>query len=202
MSENENDLIPEDEVRAVSAYVIHLSLRGEVEYQVTKALLDETGDLFVDDVAAECQSVYEKAFAEWSVAQNGSTPPVLTWPTNPEDSQHQESVRRGQGLFIGMAGCASCHKDYGQVDTFRYDVWGGVVRVPNLTRGDFRWGKQPADIVTRIRHGLPASGMPATEQLTDEQVRDLALFVHEMAFPNRLPPDVREQVYPADVAGR
>ena len=54
----------------------------------------------------------------------------------------------------------------------------------------------PADLAARVRHGLPASGMPANEQLTDEQVRDVALFVHELAYPNRLPPDVREQVYP------
>ena len=76
------------------------------------------------------------------------------------------------------------------------------MRVPDLTRGEFKWGKQPADLAARVRHGLPASGMPGNEQLTDGQVRDLALFVYELAYPNRLPPDVREQVYPTDVAGR
>ncbi|HVK17029.1 MAG TPA: c-type cytochrome [Fimbriiglobus sp.] len=193
------DLIPEEEVRAVTAYAVHLSLRGEVEYRVTKALLDESGESDVSDVAAECRAVLEKLLGDWAKAQ-AAPPPAPAWPADPADPAHQEAVRRGQALFAGAAGCASCHKDYGRPDAFRYDVWGGVVRVPDLTRGEFRWGKQPADLVTRVRHGIPASGMPANEQLTDEQVRDVALFVSELAFPNRLPPDVRGQVYPADPA--
>jgi mono/diheme cytochrome c family protein len=191
------DLVPEEEVRAVTAYVVHLSLRGEVEYRVTKALLDETGESDVADMAAECRAVLEKSLGEWAKAQTvpASSP---TWPDDPADPAHQESVRRGQALFVGAAGCASCHKDYGRPEAFRYDVWGGVVRVPDLTRGEFKWGKQPTDLAARVRHGIPASRMPGNEQLTDEQVRDLALFVSELAYPNRLPPDVRVQVYPAD----
>jgi mono/diheme cytochrome c family protein len=191
------DLIPEEEVRAAAAYAVHLSLRGEVEYRVTRALLDETGESDVSDVAAECRTVLEKSFGEWAKAQTVpvATPPV--WPDDPATPTHQESVRRGQALFTGVGGCASCHKDYGRSDSFRYDVWGGVARVPDLTRGEFRWGKQPADLVARVRHGIPAVGMPANDQLTDEQVRDLALFVQELSYPNRLPPDVRERVYPA-----
>jgi mono/diheme cytochrome c family protein len=191
------DLIPEEEVRAVTAYVVHLSLRGEVESRLTQALLDETGESDVSDVAVECRAALEKSLGDWAKAQTVQTQ-TPAWPTDPADPAHQESVRRGQALFAGAGGCASCHRDYGRPDAFRYDVWGGVVRVPDLTRGEFRWGKQPADLVARVRHGLPGSGMPANEQLTDEQVRDLALFVSELAYPNRLPPDVREQVYPAN----
>ncbi|HET6575714.1 MAG TPA: cytochrome c [Fimbriiglobus sp.] len=190
------DLIPEADVRAATAYVVHLSLRGEVEFRLTAALLDESGEQFVDDVAAECRAVLEKSLGEWASAQTPPTPQSQPWPDDPADPARQVSVRRGQALFVGAAGCASCHKDYGRAEAFRYDVWGGVVRVPDLTRGEFRWGKQPADHAARVRHGLPASGMPGNEQLTDEQVRDLALFVHELAYPNRLPPDVRGQVYP------
>lgn len=195
------DLIPEEEVRAVSAYVVHLSLRGEAEYRVTKALLDDTGESDVPDVAAECRSVLDKSVGEWAKAQVTAAP-APAWPDDPADPAHQESVRRGEALFTGAAGCASCHKDYGRPDAFRYDVWGGVVRVPDLTRGEFKWGEQPADLAARVRHGFPASGMPGNEQLTDEQVRDVALFVHELAYPNRLPPDIRERVYPTEATGR
>jgi mono/diheme cytochrome c family protein len=100
-------------------------------------------------------------------------------------------------LFNGpTAGCAACHRDYGRQDTYRYDVWGAVVKVHDLTRGEFRWGKDPATIAARVRHGIPPAGMPASSSLTDGQVADLVSFVRELGYPQRLPPDVREKVYP------
>jgi mono/diheme cytochrome c family protein len=193
------DLIPEEEVRAAVAYVVHLSLRGEVEFRVTKALLDETGDSDVTDVAAECRAAFARCFDQWAKAQAEPEPPAPPLPEEPSDPAYQEAVRRGQRLFAEQS-CASCHQDYGRAAAYRYDAWGGAVRVPDLTRGEFKWGKQPADLAARVRHGVPPSGMPANGHLTDAQVADLALFVRELPYPGRLPPDVRDRVYPP--AGR
>lgn len=189
------DLIPEEEVRAVVAYVVHLSLRGEVEFRVTRALLDESGESDVADVAAECRAAFAKCLDQWVKAQAEPEPPAPPLPEDPADPAYQDAVRRGQRLFTGQS-CASCHQDFGRADAYRYDAWGGVVRVPDLTRGEYRWGKQPADLAARVRHGVGPSGMPANESLTDAQVADLTLFVRELPYPNRLPPDVRDQVYP------
>jgi mono/diheme cytochrome c family protein len=189
------DLIPEDDVQAVTAYVVHLSLRGEVEFRLMRALLDETGEFEVDDVAAECRTMLTNSLGQWAVAQAVpmSSAPILS--DDPADPTYQESVRRGLRLFTGTGGCVSCHQDYGRHDVYKYDVWGGAVRVPDLTRGEFRWGKDPADLANRVRHGIPASGMPASTTLSDEEVRDLVLFLRELPYPDRLPPDVRGQVY-------
>ena len=42
-----------------------------------------------------------------------------------------------------------------------------------------------------------ASGMPANPFLSDQQVGDLVNFVREVAYPQRLPADIRDTVYPA-----
>jgi mono/diheme cytochrome c family protein len=185
------DLLPADDLRAVTAYTIHLNLRGETEAAVLKLALDPSED--VSDIAGESRAALAKAVGKWQAAQSAPPPaPVsLSEPPDPE------AVRRGMALFNGpTAGCAACHRDYGRQDTYRYDVWGAVVKVHDLTRGEFRWGKDPATIAARVRHGIPPAGMPASSSLTDGQVADLVSFVRELGYPQRLPPDVREKVYP------
>jgi mono/diheme cytochrome c family protein len=193
------DLIPDEDVRAAAAYVIHLSLRGEVEFRVTKALLDDSGEVDASDVQDACQAELTRGLDQWLAAQAQAAPPNLPTSDDPKDSAYQESVRRGHRLFTATAGggCASCHQDYGRAERYQYSVWGTVVRVPDLTRGEFRWGKDTPSMSAHIRHGIAASGMPGNPFLNDEQVRDLANFVREAGYPARLPTDVRQQVYPA-----
>lgn len=180
------DLIPEADVRASVAYTIHLSIRGEVEFRVLRGLAADD----VDDVSVACRAEAAKVFDDWVRAQ------AVPTPTSTADGP--DSVRRGHRLFTDQTtGCVKCHQDYGRRDAFKYTVWGTPARVSDLTRGEFRWGKQPADLAARIRHGIPAVGMPANPTLTDREVADLANFVRDLGYPQRLPPDVREVVYPA-----
>lgn len=188
------DLISDDDVRAATAYIVHLSLRGEVEFRVTKALLDDSGEESVSDVAAECRKVLAKALARWAEAQIPS-PPTGESFGEPDDAGYAESVRRGSQVFAS-AGCAKCHEDYGRKDSFRYDAWGHAARIPDLTRGVFLWGKEPVDLMARIRNGIPGTSMPAHPMLSDEALRDVTRFVRELPYPQRLPPDVRDRVYP------
>ncbi len=190
------DLIADDEVRGTTAYIIHLSLRGEVEFRVAKALLDETGEESVSDVAAECRKVLAKSLARWAEAQAAPVP-VAEPPGEPDDPGYAESVRRGSQVFA-TAGCVKCHDDYGRKETFRYDAWGHAARIPDLTKGEFRWGREPADLIARIRHGIPGTSMPAHPLLSNDALRDVARFVREMPYPQRLPPDVTRTVYSND----
>jgi mono/diheme cytochrome c family protein len=188
------DLIPEPDLRAAAAYTVHLSLRGEVELRVLRSLLDEETGETPDDVGSACREELTRVLAAWRAPQSAApTPPA---PGDPQDAGYQESIRRGHRLFLGDAGCAKCHQDYGRTDAFKYSIWGTPVRVPDLTRGEFRWGKDPADLAARVRDGIPASGMPANPFLTADQVNDLVGFVREIGYPQRLPAGVREQVYP------
>ncbi len=190
------DLISDDDVTAVTAYVIHLSIRGEVEYRVLKNLLDD-GDA-ADDVAGECREKLTRVLGEWQKAQNPSKPFPEIREGEPTDAAYQEQLRRGFRLFVmpDGAGCASCHQDFGRPEHYQWDVWGTPVRPANLTVAEHRWGKQPEDTAARIRYGILAANMPAHPYLSDEQLIALTLFVRAMPIPARLPPDVRSQVYP------
>ncbi len=182
------DLLPDSDVRALSAYVVHLSVRGEAEVAGLRAAAEG------DDPAAAARTKATTALAAWAEPQS-ATPSVATLALG--ELGYADAVRRGRDLFRSpAAGCASCHQDYGRTEAFRYDVWGSPVRVSDLTRGEFRWGRDDATLAARIRHGIPAAGMPASPHLTDAQVGDLVTFVRDLGSPARLPPDVRAEIYP------
>ena len=186
------DLLPEAEVDAVIGYVIHLSVRGEFEFDAMKQMLDDSSER---DVTTACHEQVLKLNRQWATARD--VPPASNVPTDWTDPAYQESVRRGHEQFAGSqaASCMSCHVDYGRTERYQYDAWGTVVRVPDLTKGEFRWARDPALLNAVIRHGIPASRMPGNPLLTEQQLWDLANFVREVSQPARLPADVREQVY-------
>lgn len=193
-------LLSEIEREQIVSYIIHLGLRGEVEYRTMLGIVSGSDD-FADDFPLEVRSRLKIALRQW-VQADAETITSATMPT-PEDPEarmteaHFESVRRGQRLFAHQAtGCVACHVDYGRQSRYLYDAWGGSVRPADLTEGAFRGGKTPLDLYHRIRGGIGASGMPATATLTESQVWDLVHFVQALPYQRMLPPDVREQVYP------
>src|SRR5207249_3709341 len=92
--------------------------------------------------------------------------------------------------------CVSCHEDFGRKATYRYDVWGTVVRPADLTVAGRKGGAEPAEVFQRVRGGIQPSGMPSHPSLSDQQTWDLVHFVRALPFPRELPPDVRGKVYP------
>ena len=171
------------DVDAVVGYVIHLSLRGEVELSSLKHLLGDDGEPV--DTAADLGRIAK----QWDAAQ---APAAVAGV--PAENPDAESLRRGEKLFA-TAGCAACHVDYGRADQFRYDIWGLPNRVADLTAGKYRWGGSPEDLARRVRHGIPAANMPANPGLSEADVRDLAGFVRALPAPGKLPDDVRGRVY-------
>ena len=181
------DLISEADLNAVVAYVIHLSQRGESELKTLVTLANEDGTE-PSEIPTLVTAAAKKSAADWQAA--GLTPKLtpVTLPTG------DDALRRGHVLFT--QNCLGCHAGYGHAESFRYDAWGVAAKLPDLTRGEWKWGRTPADAVARIRNGIPAANMPANPSLTDAEVLDLAAFTTALSRPDLLPEDVRDSVHP------
>jgi mono/diheme cytochrome c family protein len=194
-------LLPENERDLMAGYVTFLSVRGQVEFQTLAAvLLEDESETGVDgDPTGFARDRLRATLADWdraAAAPAGPTPPPEADDTARQSPEYLASVRRGHELFTGGVGCAKCHEDYGRKATYRYDVWGTVVRPADLTVGGYKGGDRPEDLYHRVRGGIQPVGMPSHPALTDGQVWDLVRFVRALPRPRELPPDVRSQVYP------
>ncbi len=178
------DSLPASDLDSLIAYVIHLSVRGEVEFRVLR-------EFRPDGEPTDAATELERVCKQWAASQQEVKLPRSSVPSDLPDA---DSIRRGEKLFARI-GCAACHVDFGRADQFRYDVWGFPNRVADLTEGKYRWGGSAADIARRVRHGIPAANMPANPGLTVEEVRDLSGFVRALPVPDRLPDDVRSRIY-------
>ena len=194
--------LPDDQRDHLARYATYLSIRGEVEFQTLRAMLTESdGSEGVDgDPAGFARERLGAIIREWDRANNA--PPTPASPAVSEDEKqslaHLESVRRGHALFTSDegAGCIKCHQDFGRTAGYWYDIWGTIVRPPDLTAPVRKGGDRPEDLYQRIRGGIMPSGMPSHPTLTDAQVWDLVNFVRALPYSRELPPDVRAKVYP------
>jgi len=190
-------VLSEAELRQVAGYTLFLSVRGEVELELLKALADP--EEAPADIEKEVRKRLASVLTKW-VEADADQPLTHSVQPRPDDvtSEYAESIRRGQKLFVSQqAGCTSCHTDYGRTPTYRYDVWGVPNRVRDLTDKTRYWAREPADFARQLRHGIHAAGMPAAPSgTTDQDVADLVHFARELPFPQRLPDDVRRAVEP------
>jgi len=185
-------LLQDGERDLLAGYVIYLSIRGQVEFESLRALIDGQPD----DPAARLRAV----ISEWEKAD--TAPPLATEPNDgePESPAYQEAVRRGHQLFIAKTedSCVTCHADYGRKPVLRYDVWGTIAKPASLTEPPLKAGSRPEDVYARVRYGIPSVGMPAhaAPKYTERDVWDLVRFVTAAPYRVKLPPDVRAAVYP------
>lgn len=209
------------ELNELVSYVIHLSIRGEVERTVLEALSANP------DPKADVWVLVGKALPNVVDGWTNAKPlPVLPYEQTTVYRQLQEdpkkkaeilkaSIGRGYKVFIA-GGCLSCHYNYGRTDNFRLDSWGTVVRPRNLVQGKFRGGRRPIDVYYRVVAGIDPSGMPQAykddvEDLISQgtfppptqiynprnpdNVWDLVNFVRALPFPHMLPDDVHKAIY-------
>ncbi len=186
------DLISDADIEALVGYVIHLSVRGEVETRLIRGVLDDELGLTVDDVPGEAARSVGTMVRAWATAVEPEPVPGIN-----EGIAGEDAVRRGHELFVGAAGCVSCHTNYGRAERYQYDIWGGAARPADVTQkpSDYRWGHRPADLAHVVRHGIAGARMPAST-LADGEVADIVAFVRA-AGAGRLPDDVRGRLYPA-----
>jgi mono/diheme cytochrome c family protein len=173
-------LLPDDDIEALASYVIHLSLRGELEFSVIHDVLDDPSKP-VDSTVQD----YLKAISSWwQTAQNSLIRPD-SFESGQSESQYAASVKRGWALFAkqGEAGCISCHMDYGRQSALKYDYWGTVVRPSDLTTGVYRGGRRPIDLFWRIHSGINGTGMTAFgKNLTAQNVWDVVHFLQILPY--------------------
>lgn len=190
-------LLPPGDREALVSYTVHLSARGEVEFDTLRALLEAGGTadgLEGGSVAGHVRERTRAVLAAWARSDREAPPPVP-----PDEGVREESIRRGYRLFTDPAGpgaCAACHTDFGRKALLRFDDWGTLAQPTDLTRGLYKGGARPADLFRRVREGIPGSGMPGAGPGRDGALWDLVHFVLALPTPERLLPDVRDKVYP------
>lgn len=203
-----------EELEALTSYVVHLSLRGEMEFTVLRTMLKPKAQLtflfenFLPDEEVskdqEKLSVFVPKYLKEVLNQYATAEKqVLTPPEYPyQDKDLAESIKRGHRLFSSQApdalGCVSCHIDYGRQSPWQYDEWGSVNRPSNLTSGIYKGGRRPIDLFWRLKRGIPPSKMPAvtlTGGDEDKKIWDLINFIEHVPYPAKLPEEVREAVY-------
>jgi len=207
-------LLAEEELQAIASYVIHLSIRGEMEFTILRTLLKPKSQIvflfenFLPDEEVskdqEKLSVFvpkylKEILSQYALAEKS----ILQAPEYPyKDEDLPESIKRGHRLFSSQApdalGCVSCHVDYGRSSPWQYDEWGSVSRPSNLTSGIFKGGRRPIDLYWRMKRGIPPSKMPAvtiTGGDEDKKIWDLINFIENAPYPAKLPPEVREAIY-------
>ncbi len=206
--------LSKEELDQMVSYVIHLSLRGEVEFNTMLALLkkDTTGSAKLyqidgsDEGTIASNAQFMTAFLLINSWYEANKPEKRFEPKVPDfttEAEREDSVRRGYEAFLtkkkAIGGCVECHKDFGRQVSFRYDAWATLVQPRNLTAGVYRGGRRPLDIYYRIRAGISPSTMTAVSgddsPGTEKEVWDLVNFVHALPYPAMLPADVRDKVY-------
>jgi mono/diheme cytochrome c family protein len=151
------------EVDDVAAYVIHLSVRGETEFDTLTRVIQLATNPRDDDPA------YSPEFAAQLVAQkllltlgNWGRADAAAIPIPPENCPTEldrlRSAARGYKAFAGT--CAGCHQDYGRAPQLKFDMWGTVVQPRNLTLGVYRGGRRGEDLYARLYAGIYPSTMP------------------------------------------
>src|SRR5262249_51942955 len=172
------NMLPDHQLHALISYVMHLSIRGEVEMEVFK-------NASVDSTTKKLKTSSLKggsitAFVRGKRQTGGTVREVAEkWRESHDDDKKiqpgpypiadgntqamQKSIQNGYGLFMGRgpysAGCTQCHYDFGRKSLFKFDAWGTMVRPRDLTKPVYRGGRRPVDIYYRIHSGINGSGM-------------------------------------------
>lgn len=168
-------LLGTDDIETLAAYVVHLSLRGELEYTVLRYATPDINDYFANIAK------------DWVNAEkDGLIVPDAYPPATMTEEQKKQSVINGMKLFTqqGGAGCISCHTDFGRQSAYKYDVWGTITRPVDLTTGIYHGGRRPIDLFWRIHSGINGSGMTAfSGQVSSKDIWDIVAFLQVLPYP-------------------
>jgi mono/diheme cytochrome c family protein len=207
------NLLATEDLEHLVSYVIHLSLRGETEFQVMSQLLQGDEDSQKNVNVAEALSFWMNKLVDdgWMLSEKNVIVPPEQYPypykskkddrpIQPGGSGYDDqdletlkkSVQRGHAIFKDpkKGGCIGCHFDYGRQSQLAYDAWGTIIRPANLTLGVYRGGRRPIDLYRRIYSGVNGSNMAPLvildgESEKDHQQRlwDLVNFVQVLPYP-------------------
>ncbi len=145
-------LLPKKDIQSVVDYVLVLSQRGELEYQLANEA-EASEELPEDDIPGFVDTVA----GHWKEAAISLTQPLTAQPELTEDR-----VKLGREAFL-TKGCSKCHGEDGRghtKDNIGKDSWGHATRAADLTSGMLHGGQEPVDIYRRIMNGINGTPMP------------------------------------------
>jgi mono/diheme cytochrome c family protein len=171
-----------EEREQLASYVIHLSLRGDVEArtmtdQLTLMTQSKGGvgpkftlpireDLKDPTMRQAMEDNQAYVIGMWMTAQK---PESLITPgpykTGASEADFLTSAARGGKIFYQS--CIQCHQNFGRESNLVYDSWGTIVRGRNVYEGIYRGGRRPIDLYNRIHGGIVGAGMTGYNQLKD-----------------------------------
>jgi mono/diheme cytochrome c family protein len=183
------NMLPESELNALVSYIVHLSIRGEVEEAVFKEAVPDSQTGMLDTKSLPRGSIagylrgkrgaggkVRDIAEKWRDANEDDRKvkvgPYKFKEPGPHASQAEKdafkeafdrSIQNGYDIFVGRGpvsgGCTQCHYDFGRKSLFKFDVWGTMVRPRDLTKSVYRGGRRPVDLYYRIHSGINGSGM-------------------------------------------
>lgn len=166
------NLLSKKDLDAVVDYVLVLSQRGELEYQIGMEV--QAAEVLEDDMVVDA---VETVTDRWKTVES-----TLTQPLTPEPELTEERVTRGRQAFL-TRGCSKCHGEDGRgqtKDNIGNDSWGFPTRAADLTSGMLHGGQEPIDIYRRIQNGINGSPMPGFQsalQSEPDTIWDLVAYV-------------------------
>lgn len=181
------------ELDDLAGYVMHLSIRGECEFEAIARTIGITKNPRDDDPE------FSREFAEQVLAQKllltlgnwkrAEESPIPIPPENtPTEADRLTSAARGYRGFLGT--CAGCHQDFGRAEQLKFDMWGTVVQPRNLTLGVYRGGRRGEDLYCRVYGGIYPSTMPDSKAKADgakpgepDGIWDVVHFLQMLADP-------------------
>lgn len=156
---------PDDRIDAIVSYVIHLSMRGQVEYRLTRLWLDEDEKPSEKDVVKELKEIVK----QWASDAKHVIVPSVPWEEIEKEGT-STSWAKGKELFLTKAGCIDCHGKNGMAKVEELpniaamkDDWGGPIKPRSFVSEPFRGGSRPIDLFYRIRLGIKPSRMQAID---------------------------------------
>jgi mono/diheme cytochrome c family protein len=190
-------LLAEQELEDLASYVIHLSMRGEVEYVAMMDAITGKPDPNNKDELQEFQDgigTTASKRAQWWMAAQDPRYEIVPETPPPSESEFEASVQRGFKTFASKDyNCLGCHIDFGRQARYFYDAWGNVGRPLDLTVGIYHGGRRPIDLYYRIMGGVPPSSMPEvgrqtpedTNGLSSAQIWDVVNFLRVLPYPEK-----------------
>jgi mono/diheme cytochrome c family protein len=158
--------LSEQEIDDLTSYVMHLSVRGEAEFEAIIRTIkprDDDPDFskeFAEQVAGEKLLV---TLGNWKRAEDAPIP--IPPESTPTEADRLVSAVRGYRSFMGT--CAGCHQDFGRAEQLKFDLWGTVVQPRNLTLGVYRGGRRGEDLYCRVYAGIYPATMPDSKAKAD-----------------------------------
>src|SRR5262249_18904923 len=158
-------LMKPEEQDAVISYVIHLSIRGEAEFETLKELILERSQPAEEGskpepIVDKARSKAKTAAERWLAAPTVEIKPQKA-PEYKRERERLDAAARGYKFFMQPDQCVKCHTNFGRDSDYRYDSWGTIVKPRNFVSNQFGGGRRPLDLYWRIHSGIRGAGMPA-----------------------------------------